>query len=87
MPIYNGDIIDDYLRFRVDNRKFCWQKGAGRFETLPSIPRSLSRSCIRRIVAFRFGQPFQPSFFVSLSYLSFFARRRHYPCAWTAGRV
>lgn len=32
MPIYNGDIIDDYLRFRVDNRKFCWQKGAGRFE-------------------------------------------------------
>lgn len=42
VPIYNGDIIDDYLRFRVDNRKFCWQKGAGRFETLPGIPRSLS---------------------------------------------
>lgn len=32
VPIYNGDIIDDYLRFRVDNRKFWWQKGAGRFE-------------------------------------------------------
>lgn len=42
MPIYNGDIIDDYLRFRVDNRKFCWQKGAGRFETLPGIPLLLS---------------------------------------------
>jgi len=22
VPIYNGDIIADYLRFRVDNRKF-----------------------------------------------------------------
>lgn len=37
VPIYNGDIIDDYLRFRVDNRKFWWQKGAGRFETEQSI--------------------------------------------------
>lgn len=29
VPIYNADIIADYLRFRVDNRKFSQQKGAG----------------------------------------------------------
>jgi hypothetical protein len=37
VPIYNGDIIADYLRFRVDNRKFSRQKGADRFQVLLNI--------------------------------------------------
>lgn len=37
VSIYNGDIIADYLRFRVDSRKFSQQKGADRFEVLYKI--------------------------------------------------
>lgn len=29
VPIYNGDIIADYLRFRVDSRKFLIAEGRG----------------------------------------------------------
>lgn len=59
VPIYNGDIIDDYLRFRVDNRKFCRQKGAGRFETLPS--NSFSLSLFLSVVSLRYQWSFSSS--------------------------
>lgn len=80
VPIYNGDIIDDYLRFRVDNRKFCWQKGAGRFETLPSIPRFplalySSVQLLLSLVPRRCVSLFPPS---KLSLSS--SVHRHYPC-------